>query len=238
MRWCDCATRRRPSPSTAARSPNAPGCGKLFAPVVSNYKRYVDRSIAFQRLELVDGPGHRAAALRAAVSAVLQRRDHAGRPDPVRIGLRPDPGRAVVLPQRLRHLRRLPGRDHPARRPGHRQRRGQGAAGDHDHALCRRHGPARRHRGPHARRQATDQPARHAPGGRGHIGGHRPVGQREDHAVAQPGRVVAVHVRHADAAVRAERDDVPVAAALRAPGRPARRRDLSDAKRARSTTKR
>ena len=36
-----------------------------------------------------------------------------------------------------------------------RQRRRQGAAGDHDHALCRRHGPARRHRGPHARRQAT-----------------------------------------------------------------------------------
>ena len=52
------------------------------------------------------------------------------------------------------------------------------------------------------------------------------VGQREDHAVAQPGRVVAVHLGHADAAVRAQRDDVPVPAALCAAGRPARRGDL------------
>ena len=33
----------------------------------------------------------------------------------VGVGVRPDPGRAVVLPQRLRHVRRLPCRDHPAR---------------------------------------------------------------------------------------------------------------------------
>ena len=36
-------------------------------------------------------------------------------------------------------VRRLPGRDHPPGRPGDRQRRGQGAAGDHDHGVCRRH---------------------------------------------------------------------------------------------------
>ena len=54
------------------------------------------------------------------------------------------------------------------------------------------------------------------------------VGRRQDHTAAQPGRVVAVHVRHVDAAVRAERDHVPVADALRAAGQPARRRELSE----------
>ena len=44
-------------------------------------------------------------------------------------------------------------------------------------------------------RQAAHQPARHAPGSRRHPGRHRPVGQRQDHAAAQPRRVVAVHVR-------------------------------------------
>ena len=71
-----------------------------------------------------------------------------------------------------------------------------------------------------------DQAARHAPGDRRHIGDHRPVGQREDHAAAQPGGIVAVLFGHADPAVRAQRDDVPVAAALRAAGRPARRGDV------------
>ncbi|MFY9921691.1 MAG: hypothetical protein WAL26_25360, partial [Mycobacterium sp.] len=94
--------------------------------------------------------------------------------------------------------------------------------------MCRRHGRARRHRGPDARRQAAHRPARPAPGGRRHIGGHRQVGRRKDHVAAQPRGVVALHVRHADAAVWAERDDVPFADALCAAWRPARGRELPE----------
>ena len=86
------------------------------------------------RLEPLDEPDHRAAAVSAAVPAVLRRRDHTRRHDPDRIGVRQHPGRAVVLPQRLRPVRRLPRRDHPPARPGGRQRRGQGAAGADHHA--------------------------------------------------------------------------------------------------------
>ena len=78
------------------------------------------------RLEPVDQPDHRAAALRAAVPAVLRRRDQARRHDPVRVGVRQHPGRAVVLPQRLRPVRRLPRGDHPSARSRHRQRGGAG----------------------------------------------------------------------------------------------------------------
>ena len=46
------------------------GLRKLFAPVVSNYKRYVDRRSA-STAGTVDEPDHRAAAVPAAVSAVL-----------------------------------------------------------------------------------------------------------------------------------------------------------------------
>ncbi len=56
-------------------------------------------------------------------------------------------------------------------------------------------------------------PARPASGSRRHIGRHRRIRRREDHAAAQPRRTVAIHHRHADPAVRAERDDVPLAAA-------------------------
>ena len=47
-------------------------------------------------------------------------------------------------------------------------------------------------------------------------GRHRPVGQRQDHAAAQPRGAVAVRLGHADPAVRTQRDDVPLADALRA----------------------
>ena len=84
------------------------------------------------RLEPLDEPDHRATAVYLAVSAFLSRRDQARRHDPVRVGIRQHPGRPVVLPQRLRPVRRVPGRDHPSARPGRRQRRRQGAAGSED----------------------------------------------------------------------------------------------------------
>ena len=49
---------------------------------------------------------------------------------------------------------------------------------------------------------------------RRHACHHRCVGHREDHAAAQPGAVVALHQRHAAHARRRQRDDVPVPAAL------------------------
>ena len=204
------------------------GLRKLFAPVVSNYKRYVNRSIGFNGWNWSMGQAIVPLPYLLQFPRFYSGEITARRHEPDRIGVRPDPGRAVVLPQRLRLVRRLPGRDHPARGSGHRQRGRQGAAGDHDHALCRRHGPARRHRGPHARRKATHQ-ARSTCDWKSATRWWSPASRvREDHAAAQPGRVVAVHVRHADAAVRAERDDVPVPAALCAAGRPARRRELPE----------
>ena len=53
-------------------------------------------------------------------------------------------------------------------------------------------------------------------------GDHRAVGQRQDHAAAQPGRTVAVRLGHAVPPGRRERDDVLVAVAVRAAGRSAR----------------
>ncbi len=144
------------------------GLRKLFAPVVSNYKRYVNRSIGFNGWNWSMGQAIVPLPYLLQFPRFYSGEITLGAMHPVRVGLRPDPGRAVVLPQLLRLVRRLPGRDHPARGSGHRQRGGQGAAGDHDHAVRRRHGSARRHRGPHARREATHQPARHAPGSRRH----------------------------------------------------------------------
>ena len=105
------------------------GLRKLFAPVVSNYKRYLGRSRHFQRVELVDEPGHRALAVHFAIPEVLQRRDHSRRDEPILTGVLPDPDRVVVVPERLRPLRRLSGGDHSTRRLGDRQRRRQSAAG-------------------------------------------------------------------------------------------------------------
>ena len=149
------------------------GLRRLFAPVVANYKRYLNRMIGFYGWNLSMSQIIVLTAIHVAVSAVPRRRDQARRHDPVRVGVRQHPGRPVVLPQRLRPVRRLPGRDHPPPWPGRRQRGGQGAARSDDRGVCGRHRSARRCRGPHARREAAHQTARHAPGNRRHIGDHR-----------------------------------------------------------------
>ena len=92
------------------------GLRKLFAPVVSNYKRYVGRSLGF------NGWNWSMSQAIVPLPYLLQfPRFYSGeitarRYDAVGLGVRLDPGRPVVLPQRLRHVRRLPRRDHPARR--------------------------------------------------------------------------------------------------------------------------
>ena len=47
MRWSGCATPPRRWRSTAARSPNALQFRQRFSPIVSNYKRYINRMMGF-----------------------------------------------------------------------------------------------------------------------------------------------------------------------------------------------
>ena len=81
-----------------------------------------------QRLEPVDQPDHRAAALAAAGAAAVRPADQVRRRHPVRVGVQFGPGRAVVLPQPVRQLRRLAGVDHASARTRRLQRGGPGAA--------------------------------------------------------------------------------------------------------------
>ena len=74
------------------------GLRRLFAPVVANYKRYVNRMIGFYGWNLSMSQIIVLAAVPLAVSAILSRRDQARRHDPVRVGVRQHPGRPVVLP--------------------------------------------------------------------------------------------------------------------------------------------
>ena len=104
------------------------GLRKLFAPVVSNYKRYVGRSLAFNGWNwsmgqiivplpyLLQFPRFYSGEI--TLGAMTQSASAFGA----------DPGRAVVVPQRIRHVRRLPRRDHPTRGSCHRKRRRQGTA--------------------------------------------------------------------------------------------------------------
>ncbi len=46
-RWCGCAMPPRPSASTAASGPNAPSCASVLRPIIDNYLKYVNRSVAF-----------------------------------------------------------------------------------------------------------------------------------------------------------------------------------------------
>ena len=74
------------------------GLRRLFAPVVANYKRYVNRMIGFYGWNLSMSQIIVPLPYMLAVSAVLHRRDQARRHDPVRVGVRQHPGRPVVLP--------------------------------------------------------------------------------------------------------------------------------------------
>ena len=78
--------------------PSARGCGELFAPVVSNYKRYVNRMMGFYGWNLSMSQIIVPPPYLLAVPAIFSRRDHARRHDPVRVGVRQHPGRPVVLP--------------------------------------------------------------------------------------------------------------------------------------------
>ena len=94
-----------------------------FTPIIDNYRRFVSRTIVFFGWNLsmtqtivplpwlMQAPRLFAGQIASATYAVG-------------VGVRRDPGRAVVLPQLLRRVRRLPRGDHPAARPGRRQRQG------------------------------------------------------------------------------------------------------------------
>ena len=105
------------------KSPNARSCGNSSRPS-SPIKRYLNRSIAF------NGWNWSMSQVIVPLPYVLQfPRFVAGE---IRLGdltnrrrRSATSGRIVLLPQRVRPLRRLPGGDHPAPWPGRRQRRGR-----------------------------------------------------------------------------------------------------------------
>ena len=93
-----------------------------FEPVVSNYRRFVNKTIVFTGWNL--SVSHIIIPLPWVLQAraALQRPDPARRGDPIGGGVRRHPGCAVVLPQLLRRVRRLPGVHHPVVRAGDRRR--------------------------------------------------------------------------------------------------------------------
>ena len=104
------------------------GLRQPFDPVVANYKRYLARSIGF------NGWNWSISQLMSHFRTWCNSRRFftgeitLGAIEPVRRRVQQHPERTVVLPQRLRRLRRLPGCHHPSGRPGHRQRGGPRAA--------------------------------------------------------------------------------------------------------------
>ena len=74
------------------------GLRRLFAPVVSNYKRYLNRMIGFYGWNLSMSQIIVLPPYIFQFPRFLSRRDQARRHDPVRVGLRQHPGRPVVLP--------------------------------------------------------------------------------------------------------------------------------------------
>ena len=127
MRWCDCVTHRRRSPSTEGRSPNARVCGDCSHRSCQNYKRYIDRIDRVLRLELSMGQAQELIPYMLQFPTVLQRRNQSRRDQPNlcrrSASCWPDCRSSATSMT----LRRLPGSDHPTPWPRRRQRRGQRA---------------------------------------------------------------------------------------------------------------
>ncbi len=181
-----------------------------------------------QRLELVDVAGDCAAAVDRSGASAFCRSDRLRRCHADGDGVRRDQRFIVVLPQQLRRLRRLPRGHHPFARTGRRQRQRPRPARGADPAHRRRVGRIRRRGGADTRRRPAGRFAGRAPGIRSVAGDHRAVGRRQDHAAAQPGRIVAVRLGDAALPGRRQRDDVLVAVALCASGFVADRGVLSE----------
>ncbi len=74
------------------------GLRRLFAPVVANYKRYVNRMMGFYGWNLSMSQIIVPLPYLLQFPRFCRRRDQARRNEPVRVGVRQHPGRAVVLP--------------------------------------------------------------------------------------------------------------------------------------------
>ena len=77
------------------------GLQKLFAPVVDNYKRYVNRMVGFIGWNLSMSQIIVPLPYVLQFPRFLTRRDQTRRHEPDRVGVRRHPRRAVLLPQRL-----------------------------------------------------------------------------------------------------------------------------------------
>ncbi len=124
-----------------------------FAAIIANYWAIVFRSLRFQGFNLVISQISVVVPFIIQAPRLFSGAITLGDLTADRDRVRPGPRRAVVLPQRLRRLRRLPRRAEPADRPAGRRRRGARAA----HRGRRgglRPGRTRAHRA-HARRRAA-----------------------------------------------------------------------------------
>ena len=97
-----------------------------FAAIITNYRAFVRRGVAFTRLELDDQPDRLPVADHHPGSATVRGRAEVGRRQQSSAAFSTC-ALVALLPRRLRLVRRLPGRDHPPRWAGDGQRRGKGA---------------------------------------------------------------------------------------------------------------
>ena len=200
---------------------------KRLSDVISNYRAYVRRSIVLygwnQTFGLVTDPlpmivqAPRLFANQLDLGDVTQSTERI--PQSVQL--------ALVLPQRLRLLRDVPGHHHPVARTRRRQQAGPEADIADRAAQRRRRGATRRRGGSGSLGQAVDRPARSSAGARGLADDRRALGMRQVHPVAQPGADVALHHRDPVLPAGLPGHDVPASGALHAAGQPACRAVLS-----------
>ena len=95
-----------------------------FAAIIANYRRYVNRTVGFLRLEPYGQPGDQPAAVRRPGTKAVRGEHQTRRRHAVEQRVRRHSRVAVVLPKRLRPVRQLPRGDYPPQRPGRGQRPG------------------------------------------------------------------------------------------------------------------
>ena len=120
MRLKDAAEARRPLPGRGRRAPAS--SATVSSRSIGNYRRWLNRMVRFLGWNLSMSqainplPYRRAGATAVRPADLASATSCSRRPRSAR-----HPRRAVLLPQRLRRVRQVPGVDHPARRAGRRQ---------------------------------------------------------------------------------------------------------------------
>ena len=195
-RWCGCATPPRRSVSTAARTPNAVCCETKFAEIIANYPplREPDHRLTGWNLsmsQIINPPplviqAPRLFPARSTSATSFQSSSAFGS----------DPRLAVVLPQRLRLVRRLPGGDHPPNGLVETNRPPRAAHPDDRGQPRRFGGTASGSRCAPVRRPAGGSDRRPVGAGRD-AGHHRAVGAGKTTLLRSLAQLLAIHLRDA-----------------------------------------